>query len=196
MRRLVFDGMESNVLFPIVEPDTAEFNDIMKEELNDQGTIVENEYTKCEECFLEALPRVSTPDLMLDQLQSFNPHVTSLDMLLSDDFEKNEGHMRHEKVVAVYTKKQARRGNQRLSNHLDLDASVGFVFENTEDTEELTVEQFCSYPTKQTVPLPSDKRVARKVGLVPTKLDSAFRNVAEGQYTQHPDHVCQFDLEM
>ena len=58
--------------------------------------------------------------------------------------------MRHAKVTAVYTEKHARRGNQRLSKHLDLDASVGFVFANTEDMEELAVDQFCYYSTKQT----------------------------------------------
>lgn len=150
MRRLVFDGKESDVLFPIVEQDTPEFDDNMKEALDDQGTTVEDEYTKCEECFLEALPRDTTPDSMLERLQSFNPDVTSLDMHLPDDFEENKGDMRHAKVTAVYTEKHARRGNQRLSKHLDLDASVGFVFENTEGMEELTVDQFCYYSTKQT----------------------------------------------
>jgi hypothetical protein len=150
MRRLVFDGKESDVLFSIVEQDTAEFDDIMKEALDDQGTTVEDEYTKCEERFLEALPRVTTPDSMIERLQSFNPDVPSLDMHLPDDFEENKGDMRHAKVTAVYTAKHARRGNQRLSKHLDLDASVGFVFANTEDMEELTVDQFCYYSTKQT----------------------------------------------
>ena len=150
MRRLVFDGKESDVLFPIVEQDTADFDEIMEEVLDDQGTTVEDEYTKCEECFLEALPRDTTPDSMLERLQSFNPDVTSLDMHLPDDFEENKGDIRHAKVTAVYTARHARRGNQRLSKHLDLDASVGFVFENTEGMEELTVEQFCDYSTKQT----------------------------------------------
>ena len=141
-RRLVFDGTVSDVVFDIVEHDTAEFDVIMKTRLNDSDEVtVEDLYHQCEVCFLYALPRLTTNDQMLTWLRHLNPHA-SLDLFLHEDFEGNKGPKRHAKVTAIYTQTQARCGHQRLSKYLDFEESVGFKFHGTDQMEELTLQQY------------------------------------------------------
>jgi hypothetical protein len=142
-RRVVVDGKVSEVNIRIVASDTDAFEKEMNVMLDNHGKHVRDVYKPCEKAFLNALPKVTDPESMLGLLRTINPKVDSLAMKIPYDFEENTGELCNATVTAVYTETHARYAHQ--SNHLDLEPSVAFEFDDFTGTEELTFEQFKKY---------------------------------------------------